>query len=118
MAYYNGRDGLGCVVGYSREVGTANKFESCASTIISQTTTKGTKKMKTVSTKLYIVKASGGQILLSTSDMSEYGWLTMGTETVTVDVPQDFDEEKAIEEMKLAKRKKLDEEYQRALSNV
>lgn len=76
------------------------------------------KLQKEVTSTIYIIKRDDGEIITSTTEMLDFGWITIDKQEVTLKVPQDFDEQKAIEEMKIAKRKKLDEEYQRALADV
>lgn len=43
---------------------------------------------KTVSNTLYIVKSEYGGPMITVCDMSEYGYVTLGTHEITLDVPQ------------------------------
>lgn len=74
-------------------------------------------EQQTVKATLHITKeVSSGHIFLTTHSMERFGYITIGTEEVEVEVPLEYDEEAAIVNMKKAKREAVEKEFQEALS--
>ena len=65
---------------------------------------------KTVTAKFFISQDQYGNVLLLASDMSNYGCITLGTKTITLDVPQDINiNQIKIDNLKEQKQKLLAE---------
>ena len=64
---------------------------------------------KTVSATLHVILSDFGEVMISTGDMTEYGYTTLATHDITLDVPQDDPTPKFIEALE-AKAARIDAE--------
>ena len=65
---------------------------------------------KTVTEQLYISQSQWGDVSITACDMTEHGYITLGTETITLDVPQDINiNQIKIDNLKEQKQKLLAE---------
>ena len=65
---------------------------------------------KTVTAELFISQNQWGNVSVFVSDMSQHGCITLGTKTITVDIPQDINiNQLKIDNLKEQKQKLLAE---------
>lgn len=74
---------------------------------------------KTITTKLYIVQCpSSGWTGVTTYSMEDLGYITLDTQEVTLDVPQDVDMEVLKAELAVKMKEKLKRGYEVALEKL
>ena len=74
---------------------------------------------KTITTKLYIVQCpSSGWSGVTTHSMEDMGYVTLDTQEVTLDVPQNVDMEVLKAELAVKMKEKLKQDYKEALDKL